>query len=171
MFKSGKSALRYGLATAALILGTTAALAQTATPVDVSEISKYVMEFVLALLGGVLTWAGVAARAWLAKRTALADSELGALAQKAYNEMVARSMAYAETYAQTHVPGLDGKVVINNEFISMAVAYANKFWPDLIAKYAPSPDDLARSIIARLPTGPLSAKAEEIAASNAVALK
>lgn len=153
------------LSTAALPLLAATALAQAAVPeTDISSLTEPVLQAALALLTGVLIWAGAAARAWLATRTTLANSEIADALQRRFNEAVARSMGYAETYLKTHIDLADGKAVINNEFVREAADYLKTNWPDMTKDMGL--DKLTKAIIARLPTGPLTENAEILAQSG-----
>lgn len=132
---------------------------------DISNITEPVLQALLILLSGVATWAVAALRKWLATKTELANSDIVDALQKRFNEGVARSMAYAETYLKTHVDLADGKAVINNEFVKTAADYLKEHWPDLTKDM--HLDDIAKSIVARLPTGPMAENAEIVAQTNA----
>lgn len=149
----------------ALALMAGVSVAQTGNEIDISNFTEPVLQALLILLAGVASWAFTAARAWLATKTERANSEIIDAIQKRYNEAIARSMAYAETTLKTHIDLADGKTVVNNEFIRESAEYLKTHWPDLTKDM--HLDGIAKSIVARLPSGPLSENAEIVAQTNA----
>lgn len=132
--------------------------------VDFSPILNEVIKIGGILATGVLMWAGVALKSWLASKSSLANSQLAESIQARYNEAAARAIAYAESKVKEAVPS--GKVEIDNPFVRTAAEYLLKFWPDLTAKM--DFEAISKTIIARLPSGPMTTKADAIAANAPV---
>src|SRR5882672_6720600 len=124
---------RYILAMLFTFLYATAALAQVATDnsVDFSPILNEVIKAAGVLATGVLMWAGIALKSWLASKSTLANSQLAESLQARYNEAAARAIAYAESKIKEKMPA--GEVQIDNPFVRTAAEYLVKFWPDLTA--------------------------------------
>ena len=144
-----------GLVMAMLL--TQAVFAQAVTtpvPTDLSPIIKSIFEVLASVATAVAVWAGVWLKAWLASKTSLANSELADSIQQRYNEAAERSMNYAGKYATTHIQDAAGKLVANNTFISYAVTYMLKYWPDLTKGL--DFDGIGKTIVARLPEPPKS---------------
>lgn len=147
------------------------AIAQTATDtvalntIDISPITTQLIGIAGTILSGIAIWIGVWVKNFLATKTSLADSQFAESVQARYNEAVARGMAYAEAKAQAMVPG-GGKIKIDNEFVREAAEYVIGLWPDLTKDM--NFEGVAKSIVARLPTGSFTATAEAIANKQAV---
>lgn len=157
--------LLVGLAAGALVLACPA-VAQTVTEtvannkIDITPITTQLIHIAGTVLAGIAIWIGVWVKSFLATKTSLADSQFAESMQARYNEAVARGMAYAETKAQAMVPQ-GGKIKIDNEFVREAAQYVIDLWPDLTKNM--NFDGVAKSIVARLPTGTFTATAEAIA--------
>lgn len=146
------------------------AMAQTATDtvasntIDISPITTQLIGIAGTVLSGIAIWIGVWLKSWLATKTSLADSQFAESMQARYNEAVARGMAYAETKAQSLVPA-GGKFKIDNDFVREAAQYVIDLWPDLTKNM--NFEGVAKSIVARLPTGAFTIAADAIASKQA----
>lgn len=160
--------LSIGLAACALALACPA-MAQTATDtvanntIDISPITTQLIGIAGTVLSGIAIWIGVWIKAWLATKTSLADSQFAESVQARYNEAVARGMAYAESKAKS-LAG-EGKIRVDNEFVREAAQYVIDLWPDLTKDM--NFEGVAKSIIARLPTGTFTTAAEAVAHKQA----
>lgn len=132
--------------------------------IDISPITTQLIQVAGTMLAGVAIWAGIWVKSLLAKKTKLADSQFAESMQARYNEAVARGMAYAETKAQSMVPS-GGKIKIDNDFVREAAQYVIDLWPDLTKEM--NFEGVAKSIVARLPTGSFTIAAEAIANKQA----
>lgn len=161
--------LLVGVAAGALVLACPA-VAQTVTEtvanntIDISPITTQLIAIAGTVLSGIAIWIGVWLKSWLATKTSLADSQFAESMQARYNEAVARGMAYAETKAQSLVPA-GGKIKIDNEFVREAAQYVIDLWPDLTKDM--NFEGVAKSIVARLPTGTFTIAADAIASKQA----
>lgn len=131
-----------------------AALATFAAPafaetIDLSPITTTLIQLMAVIATGVLTWAGVWLKAFLATKTGLAKSDLADSIQQRYNEAVGRSIAYAAKYAETHVTALDGSITVNNGFVQLAAKYLTEYWPELTKGI--NFQAIGEHIVARLP--------------------
>lgn len=162
--------LLIGVAAGALVLACPA-VAQTVTDtvanntVDISPITTQLIGIAGTVLSAIAIWIGVWVKSFLASKTSLADSQFAESVQARYNEAVARGMAYAEAKAQAMVPA-GGKIKIDNEFVREAAEYVIGLWPDLTKDM--NFEGVAKSIVARLPTGGFTTTAEAIANKQVV---
>jgi hypothetical protein len=158
-----KRVLAIGLA---LLLTCGAAVAQTTTTpttvIDLSPVTTSIAGIVTVVLTGILTWLGVVIKNWVNSKIDLSKSQLDEQVQQMFNESVARSMAYAETKIEGAVPK---SINTGSVFIASAGQYLVRQWPELTKGM--SAEQIRDAIIARLPTGPATAKADAIVLAKA----
>jgi hypothetical protein len=146
------------------------AFAQVAAPVaeptnivDFGPILTTVIGVLSAVVLAVVNWLGGVAIAFVRSKTKLVSSQMAESAQARFNEAAKRSMAYAEGWAKDKIGG--GKVEIDNAWIRTAAEYFKEFWPDLVKGM--DLDQIGKTIVARLPSGPMTVAAD--AQANKVA--
>lgn len=152
----------------ALGLACGVAMAQDTAPsttiVDLSPVRDTIISIIGVVLTGIVTWVGIAIRGFFASKIDLSKTQLDEQIQQMFNEAAARSIAYAESIAGKVVPG---KVDVKNEFVAVAAGYLLKMWPELTQGM--SAEKIRDAIIARLPSGPLTEKADAIVEAKASA--
>lgn len=150
-------------AAAVLALSAGAALAQTTT-VDLSPITESLISILGTILTGVVAWIGWYVKNLVASKVNLANTQLDEQLQQMFNEAAARSIAYAETVVKGAVPK---NIDVKNEFVKTAADYLIKFWPELIQKVGLTPEKIKETILARLPSGEMTEKADAIVVAKA----
>lgn len=136
--------------------------------VDFAPILNHLIEFAGAVILILGSWLIVRLRAWVDAKTGLANSKAADLIQQRMNEALARSLAYAESAVESKVTKT-GKVEIDSPLVAEAAKYLVTMWPDLVEKADMTPADIAKAIIARLPSGPLTETANQITIAKAAA--
>jgi len=144
------------------------AMAQTApapdTTVDFTPIVNGVVATAGAALLALATWIGWYVKNWVASKVDLSTTQLDEQLQQMYNEAAARSIAYAESAVKGVVPK---EVDVRSAFVATAAEYLLKFWPDLVGKLGLTPEKIRDTIIARLPSGVMTEKADAIVVAKA----
>ena len=163
----------FKFAGAALALGlmSCAALAQTATvpgpnSIDLTPVFNTVIMGVGTILAALLTALGGFAISWFRAKTGLLNKQTADAAQQIFSEQIARMMAYGEAFAKSHEPK-DGVIDVDNVFFRKAIEFGVEKFPETIGKL--DYDAIARSIIARIPTGGFTATADAITVAKAAA--
>jgi len=149
----------------ALFAGT--ALAQTTAPstaIDISPISSALVNIIGVVLTGLVTWIGWYVKNLISSKVDLSKTQLDEQLQQMFNEAAARSIAYAETVVEGAVPK---SVDVNSVFVATAAKYLMDKWPDLVKKVGLSPEAIRDTILARLPSGPATAKVDAIVLAKA----
>ncbi len=146
-----------------------AAFAQTAptivvTQIDLSPIIANVISLLGAALGALAIWIGWYVKNLVASKVDLSNTKIDEQVQQTYNEAAARAIAYAESALKGAVPG---KVDTNNQYVATAASYLIKFWPDLVAKLGLTEEKVRETILARLPSGAATDKADAIVLAKA----
>lgn len=157
----------------ALVALSIAAAAQTALApvdpapnaiVDITPITNSIIPAVGSLLGLLLSaLVGFAIR-WVNSKTHLVNTQTADAVQQVFSEQIAHMMAYGESVVKGAIPA-GGKVEIDNAFVRKAVEYGVKAYPDTIGKM--DLDAVARAVIARIPSGPMTETATAITVAKA----
>lgn len=90
---------------------------------------------------------------WLASKAKFTDSQAEALLADRVNDILQRSIEFAEGWAKTQVADPTSplrRVEINNFFLEQALGFAMRSMPDLIAKFNLTPERIKQMILARL---------------------
>lgn len=149
---------------AAAVAYAQAVVAPAPSLVDITPITNSLIPAVGSLLGLLLSgFVGFGIR-WLNSKTHLVNAQKADALQQIFSEQIAHMMAYGESVAKASIPQA-GRLEIDNAFIRRAVEYGVKAYPNTIGKA--DPEAIARAIIARLPSGPMTATAEAITAAKA----
>lgn len=138
------------------------------TSIDLSPIIDSLVAIVGAVLSALAIWIGWYVKNWIAQRVDLTKTQLDEQLQQMYNEAAARAIAYAETVIKGAAPK---EVETDNVFVATAAEYLIKFWPDLVKKMELTPARVEETIIARLPSGKMTEKADAIVEAKAAAPK
>lgn len=163
--------LAAGLAVACLAIAASVvpALAQAIdTNIDFSPVVENIIAIVGAALSALAMWIGWYVKNWVAQRVDLTNTQLDEQLQQMYNEAAARAIAYAESVVKGAVPK---EIDVKNIFVATAAEYVLKFWPDLVKRVGLTPEMVKSTIIARLPSGPATEKADAIVQGKAEAAK
>jgi hypothetical protein len=139
-----------------------------AVAVDISPITNSLIQLGAAALTALALWIGWYVKNLIASRAAFANTQIAEQLQQMYNEAALRSIAYAETVVKGAVPKT---VDTDHQFVATAADYLVKFWPDLVGKLDLTPERVKETILARLPSGEMTAKADAIVEAKAAAPK
>lgn len=152
------------LSSVILCLAVSVAVAQepSSTVIDLSPITDTVVSVVMLVLTGIVTWVGVAIRGWFASKIDLSKTQLDEQVQQMFNEAAARSIAYAESVVKGVVPK---SIDVKSEFVAVAAGYLLKMWPELTKGM--SAEKIRDAIVARLPSGAATEKADAIVLAKA----
>lgn len=132
--------------------------------IDLSPFIETLMPILATILTALATWIGWYVKNWVAKKVDLSQTQLDEQIQQMYNEAAARSIAYAESIVKGTIPKT---VDIDNEYVSVAAGYLMKFWPDLVKQIGLTPESVKKTILARLPSGAMTEKADAIVLAKA----
>ena len=144
----------------ALAFGLTAALPVWAQSidsqpfsVDVTPLASQLLNVaivVLTVLAGIVSKFAVS---WMASKTNMQDGQAEALLASRVNDILLKSIDYAEMYAKRELADNTSSlknIKIDNFFIRTAVAYAMKSMPDLIKYFSLTEEHIGDMIRSRL---------------------
>lgn len=137
-----------------------------AATVDISPITDSLIQLGAAVLSALAIWIGWHVKNWIAAKAAFAGTRVDEQFQQMFNEARLRSIAYAETLAKGVIPKT---VDINHPFVATAADYLIRFWPELTKNL--TPEKVRETILAGLPSGEMTAKADAIVEAKAAAPK
>lgn len=152
------------LTAACVALACASVPAAAQTTVDLSPITESLISIMGAVLTVVAGWVGWYLKNLIASKVDLSNTQLDEQLQQMFNEAAARSIAYAETVVKGTVPK---NIDVKNEFVKVAADYLVKFWPDLVKKVGLTPEKVKDTILARLPSGEMTEKADAIVVAKA----
>lgn len=136
------------------------------TEVDLTPVINSLVALVGAALSALALWIGWYIKNWVAQRIDLTQTQIDEQLQQTYNEAAARAIAYAETVVKGAVPK---SVTTDHAFVATAAEYLVKFWPDLTKRLNMTPERVKETILARLPSGEMTEKADAIVEAKASA--
>jgi len=169
-----------GLAIAAFLLpdiGPIDAWAQTTTPADVTttvtttappltdtQVNIATIRDTLVVIGGtvltaILSWIGIAVRAYFASKRDLDKTTLDEKFQAIFDVAAKRGIAYSETFLKEKIPDtIDPKSV----FVKTAADYIINHWPDIVKATGMTEQNVMDAVISRLPS-PTGKEADQLA--------
>jgi hypothetical protein len=117
------------------------------------DLSPLVQSLILGAAGMVtLVFAavGLALRQWITKKTGLTDAQLTEANSAIYNIRVLKGISYAESVLGIDASKLKPADIAN--FVNTAAEYIKENWPETLKEHSLSEDDVAKHVIARLPS-------------------
>lgn len=132
--------------------------------IDLNPIIEQLIGLISAILLALSAWIGILIRAWVAQKIQMNRVSYQEQLQSMYNEAAQRSMAYAESVVPGGVPKKGAK---SDAFVKAATTYLVKFWPEVVDRMGLDESRVQQTIIARLPSGEETVKADAIAIAKA----
>lgn len=133
-------------------------------PIDISPITNSVITGLGTVLTVFVGWAGWYVKNWVASKVDLTNTQMDEQLQQMFNEYAARAIAYAESSLKGAIPT---KVEVDDPFVSAAAGYLTRSWPDFVKRVGMTPERIRDAIIARLPSGKATDKADAIVIAKA----
>lgn len=134
--------------------------------IDLTPIYSALDQTIVLVVGAVIVWIGMQARAWLTAHASFldqaTDQRLATGFERALQNGVNIAMQQLDQYEQAHA-----KVPVNSWVAAKAAQYAIDHSPDYMSRFNLTPDQIATKALAYLPPPP--AITTDIAATAKVA--
>lgn len=137
---------------------------------DWSPVINQAIGVAILILTGVLSWAGIALRSWLASSGVLKDQQTLDVLQSRFDQASLLALAMLESMMRKQT-GSQAKSIdwtsigIDDPLLREAADWLKKHWPEAAGKM--TVEDITKSLFARIPSGAMTERAIDFAEAKA----
>lgn len=139
---------------------------------DWSPVINQAIGIAVLILTGILSWAGIALRSWLASSGLLKNQQALDVLQSRFDQASLLALALLESRLKRQFGSngsVDwGKVDLSSPLLLEAADWMKHHWPDATGKL--TVPEIATSLLARIPSGEMTEKAIDFAQAKAGAV-